>query len=977
MRIIYIFLIFLLALTVDIFSQGQQVYKVLAVMVDFQEDNDPLTTGNGKFNLNFQSKKIIDPPPHDKKYFEAHLQFLKNYFSKFSIEIEYEIIDSIFTLSKPMRHYSPPQDSGLERILMLVYETWTNVKNSSIRTNYQLSEYDCYIIFHAGVGRDINLSAEYGYNPTPFDIPSLFVNHDSINSFLRKNGITENFEVKNSIILPETESRYIQSITGEALLQIGLNGLLVSNFASFLGLPDLFDTKTGRSRIGRFGLMDGPGIFSYRGILPPEPSAWEKIKLGICQPVEVKVFKDTTISISAFQVNKNNAIFKIPISAKEYFLIENRNRDVFNDGVRLKFYWRDSTGERIIERVFTKDEIGFNYFDIDSVYGVLIDVDEPDWALPGSGILIWYIDENVIDEKLKINSINNDVKRLGVKLIEADGPQVIYGDEIGWEYDMWFLGNIAPTYKNEFSMSAYPWNPTNNLSNFKFKIYDFSVPGPVMSFKIGFSDSLILPSPSFPKKTPGLTERSFVTVADIDHDPKNEIIINSSTGIFAFNPSGTSLTLNIQGYYTNVKSDFACAVLDVDGDGKKDVISVNGRKIFAFKTQDSNLDGFVDSVWVFENQSSVSTPPAIWEDKIIFGDSSGNLVILNNDGTLSEKIKIDDKPLVSLIAGNLNWVAVSRNVIKTAEGEWRFNVNFVSSAGIDIDDDGKVEIVAGVGENGEIVILDTRTGASKQIQIPGIKSKIKTTPAIADLNSDGFPDIIISAENKIWAFNYLGATLLNFPVEVKNANFISSPVVVNFYADTLPEIIVGTDNYQVYAFDVYGKIIPGFPLSISGECLTSPAVYYESNLVYLFVPSIDGYLYAWTIKPSSIPANVLWSNYLNDEKHSNYSSKSPEFIPPTSVEILDKKEVYNWPNPVYDEFTFIRVKTFYDAKINIKIFDLAGFKVDEINSNVSANFETDIKWDVKNVQSGIYYARIEAIAQGKSDVKIIKIAIVK
>ena len=976
MRIIYIFLIFLLALTVDIFSQGQQVYKVLAVMVDFQEDNDPLTTGNGKFNLNFQSKKIIDPPPHDKKYFEAHLQFLKNYFSKFSIEIEYEIIDSIFTLSKPMRHYSPPQDSGLERILMLVYETWTKVKNSSIRTNYQLSEYDCYIIFHAGVGRDINLSAEYGYNPTPFDIPSLFVNHDSINSFLRKNGITENFEVKNSIILPETESRYIQSITGEALLQIGLNGLLVSNFASFLGLPDLFDTKTGRSRIGRFGLMDGPGIFSYRGILPPEPSAWEKIKLGICQPVEVKVFKDTTISISAFQVNKNNAIFKIPISAKEYFLIENRNRDVFNDGVRLKFYWRDSTGERIIERVFTKDEIGFNYFDIDSVYGVLIDVDEPDWALPGSGILIWYIDENVIDEKLKINSINNDVKRLGVKLIEADGPQVIYGDEIGWVFDMWFLGNSSPVYKNEFSVNAYPWNPTNNLSNFNVKIYNFSSPSPVMTFKVGTSDSTVLPAPAFPKRIFGITERSFVTIGSIDNDPKNEIVLNSSSGIFAFNPSGTSLTLNEQGYYSNIKSDFACAIFDVDGDGIGDVIGVDDKKVYAFKTWDSNLDGFVDSIWVYENEKPISTPPAIFQNKILFGDSAGNIVFLNKNGSLNRKIKIADDPVVSLIASDSMWVAVSKRRIKTEFKEWNFNVDLVSSSGIDLKGNGEIEIIVALSETGEVIILNTQTGAVKQVQIqPSLG--IYTSPAIADLNLDGFPDIIITAGNKIWAFNYFGSVLFNFPIEVKNARTLSSPVVVNFYADSLPEIIVGTDTGLIYAFDVYGRTIPGFPVSISGACVASPAVYYESNLVYLFVPSNDGYLYAWTIKPDVIPANVLWSNYLKDEKHSNYSSKSPEFIPPTSVEILDKKEVYNWPNPVYDEFTFIRVKTFYDAKINIKIFDLAGFKVDEINSNVSANFETDIKWDVKNVQSGIYYARIEAIAQGKSDVKIIKIAIVK
>ncbi|MEN3038111.1 MAG: T9SS type A sorting domain-containing protein [Candidatus Kryptonium sp.] len=945
-------------------------------MVEFQEDNDPLTTGNGKFNLSFPTKKIIDPPPHDKKYFMAHLQFLKNYFSKFSINIEYEIIDSIFTLPKQMRHYSPPQDSGLERILMLVYDTWKIVKNSRIRTIYPLSSYDCYIIFHAGVGRDINLSAEYGYNPTPFDIPSLFVNQDSIIEFLRKKGITENFEIKNSIILPETESRYIQSITGERLLQIGLNGLLVSNFASFLGLPDLFDTKTGRSRIGRFGLMDGAGIFSYRGLLPPEPSAWEKLKLGICQPVEVRNFKDTTISISSFQVNKNNAIYKIPINAKEYFLIENRNRDAFNDGVKLKFYWRDSTGERIIERVFTRDQTGFNYFDVDSVYGVLIDVDEPDWALPGSGILIWYIDENVIDENLKTNSINNDVKRLGVKLVEADGPQVIFGDEIGWEFDMWFLGNPAPTYKNEFSINAYPWNPTNKLSNFNFKIYDFSLPSPSMTFKLGISDSLILSVSAFPKRTPGLSKISFITTANIDNDPQSEIILNSSVGIFAFNLNGSSLTLNESGYYSNIKSDFACAVFDVDDDGIGDVIGVDGRKVFVLKKDDSNFDSFADVVWSFSNEVSISTPPAVYQSKIAFGDSAGNFIILNKSGTLNKKIKISDDPIVSLIVSDSMWVAVSKKKIRTETSEWNFNVNFVSSAGIDLKRNGLIEIVVGLSETGDVVILNTLTGEVKQLKIHP-SPKTYSSPALADLNLDGLPDIVITSGNKIWAFDHFGSVLVNFPIEVKNVNSLSSPVIVNFSGDTLPEIIVGTDVGLIYAFDVYGKTVSMFPISVSNACFSSPAVYYESNMIYLFVPSMDGYLYSWLVKANTYPVNIQWASYLRDERHSNYSSRLFEIVSVPSGKILDDKVVYNWPNPVYDDFTYIRVKTFKDARVNVKIFDLAGFKVDEINTITNANFESDIKWSVKNLQPGIYYARVEAVADGRSEVKIIKIAVLR
>ncbi len=53
----------------------------------------------------------------------------------------------------------------------------------------------------------------------------------------------------------------------------------------------------------------------------------------------------------------------------------------------------------ISTRTFTKDTTGFYSFDIDSLTGVVTDVDEFDWAFPGNGIVIWHIDENVINAK--------------------------------------------------------------------------------------------------------------------------------------------------------------------------------------------------------------------------------------------------------------------------------------------------------------------------------------------------------------------------------------------------------------------------------------------------------------------------------------------------------------------------------------------------------------------------------------------------
>jgi len=57
---------------------------------------------------------------------------------------------------------------------------------------------------------------------------------------------------------------------------------------------------------------------------------------------------------------------------------------------------------------------------------------------------------------------------------------------------------------------------------------------------------------------------------------------------------------------------------------------------------------------------------------------------------------------------------------------------------------------------------------------------------------------------------------------------------------------------------------------------------------------------------------------------------------------------------------------------------LAGDFVDELNSNAAGGFDNEIIWNVDDIQSGVYLARVEATAaSGKKENNIIKIAVVK
>src|SRR5690606_34876304 len=284
------------------------------------------------------------------------------------------------TLPNNMETYAPRQNENLSRLGNLFTDAWTLADNNINFSNYN-PQTTAFVIFHAGVGRDVDLASILGFDPTPFDLPTVYLGLNNLKEFYGGgyNGYqtNEGFFIQNSLIIPSTELRELDLISGNFLLELGINGILCASFGSYLGLPDLFNTNTGSTAIGRFGLMDGQGLFSFNGVFPPEPCAWSKTYLGWVEPITISAGQYSNLAIKNLSsgLHSDSLMYKVLISSKEYFLIENRNRD--ESGTGQVVHMRNRAFNDSL--TFLKDTDDFNFFDVTALGGNITDVKTPDW----------------------------------------------------------------------------------------------------------------------------------------------------------------------------------------------------------------------------------------------------------------------------------------------------------------------------------------------------------------------------------------------------------------------------------------------------------------------------------------------------------------------------------------------------------------------------------------------------------------------
>lgn len=994
--------------------------RILAIRVEFQEDNNGLTTGIGKFDLSVPEGLVIDPPPHDLTYFEHQLLALSNYFKTVSggklilqAEVYPKVPSASYTVSQEMSFYSPLQPEELldQRLAELFQESFQLAdENDSI----DFSQFDSFILFHAGVGLDFALD----FDATPQDIPSVFLdfatlqeqlgNHDPTYAGISVNG--GRFFIRDGIILPETQS--------QEGFEVALLGTMAIMFGNQLGLPVLFNPDTGRSGIGVFGLMD-QGSGNFFGLLPAEPCAWSKIFLGWENAIEVR--NGESLPVAASLASEKNKIYKIPIDTQEYFLIENRHRDFNDDGMAIG---SDANGTRV---EYKWDEQGQRILAAQAI-GVITQVNEYDFGLPGSGILIWHIDERVIASNFAENRVNADPERRGIDLEEADGAQDIgrvygfldpgVGSETGVIEDMFWGSNEINMLVNgsapdvAFTPFTTPSSLSNSGANSHIFLTGFSEPAEVMAFSVREDISV----GGFPQLTSGSAPfANSPIIADLDGDRNQELIYSAPGGdIYVWNANGTKFIANsdsisVNGSFGAKKLPLAIFAQPKGSKGfspaiasfndQKVIIAVTDLVVAAYMPIDSDLNGRAETLFVSEASAEFTTDPLVVElisesagFRVVVGTSEGQVLGFNSQGIGTEIGNVSRDAVVGLAALPEARIAYGTSVgeigLLSLAGDfiWQNKIgSAMSKAPVvgDLNNDGKLNIIA-ISDLGQIFVFDedgetltgfpmfTNTNSSSQL-------------ALGDIDGDHFFEIVLVSKHSVFAFSHVGVLESGFPIQMslnndegEGASLVASPILVDIDDDGQPEILVGSDANKLEAYHVTGERVQDFPLSVGHSVRSTATVGDLDNDgdIEIVVGADDGFLYVWDLPGKLEPGNIPWGGYLADERHANANleRKTP---PPSGGQLMPSNRVYNYPNPTEGNQTTIRYMLNFPAQVHIKIFDLAGELVDELTGPGFGQSDNEVEWQLSRIESGVYLAQVEAEGDGMKDVVVFKIAVVK
>lgn len=757
--------------------------QVLLIRIAFENDRSGSLTSvteDGNFLLRdaVQGEELFDRPPHDKAYFQAHLQGLAEYWrvqSSGRLQVEARVLpegDEDAYLLSDIADYGPGKGGfweidGLVRLvqdMITAADEGTQADGSVNLSDYDFDDPNTYLIFaHAGGDIQSNLVYDEGdpdYSPN--DIPTFFVqlgDDDQVDLTSTDPDTQEPGRVLECSVIPESTNQDLPSMQevrdatpdGEDLIfpAGSIAAALYHEFGHALGLPDLYSTFTGLPSLGYWDLMDSgtnlsAGVqvppfggcdapinsWSVIGLLPPGISAWCKWYLGWTDPIVAGGRVGKMGLNPSFDPALDDRVLLLDVSPDEFFLVENRwIPPVIPQG---ESWFLQSDPDTGVILFLGKD--GDNGVENTNMY---------DFYMPWlGGLMVYRVRQDRIDATIRINTVQAFRESEGLTLVEADGIQDIGVFEFTTRG---FWGSDADAFRAgstvSFSSACGPARIEFPFTSDRFD--DFTTPSSWSSFRL----------------------------------PTGVII----EGIPESSGDGMFFNAGIEGYVDlNGGIDdpvFPLRLSDaVDGEGNLIPIRGDAKSIVTAVVRGT------DGIFMAGQAADGSSPPAIYgfnlnaAPHLAFGER-----LLDLDAPLAgpiiadpEFVAPDQRAMISVTRAGTVYATVGATILN---GMPAFHPGFPAALGMEVDQPptllhqfGSSYVVASSRAENRIRLVDQLGTVHDEwdANFPFAGGdELASAPIAADLDADGEVDeLVFLASNRLHATEPNGVPLSGFPLEL-------------------------------------------------------------------------------------------------------------------------------------------------------------------------------------------------------------------
>ncbi len=1012
--------------------------RVLVLRIDFLKDTPGhKSTGDGRFDLrrDDESRAIpIDPPPHDRRYFDAQMEALSRYYrvqSGGALVLKWDIFpaenDSAYHLPDTRKYGPWIWSNSNPDVFIHIIDFVGDALAAADRDSTLVFEpgpidpenpyYRGIVIFHAGTDLQGDINGD-----TPWDIPSL-------NLYVQ-----DPFVVQDSTV----GINYVQ-IVPETANQDGfwgaLNGVVTHEFGHQIGFDDLYDVTTGISMVGAFSLMDsGENLYGYitdpddstdvlpvRGTLPGSVDPWHKIRffpdgVDLVTP-ESFVSGDSSrfaVTLPSAQLSPSeggNRILYVPLNLSEYLLVENRVWELNGDSLIVLKSDRETgviLGPVPADTLAPATDLGYR---------------EYDYLLPAQGITAWHVDNLAIQTGYSspYGGVNIYYSRPGVAVLEADGIRDIGAaseEYIGGPYDTWYLGGYTC-----LGPETVPSSRTNDGTPSGITMCALDSIGVIARISV----DLGLGPAGWPVAMSGEPAEEQVVVADSrDEGREAGLFVAAGNKVYAWRPDGLPWRedggADGEAYSFDLPVDQGLAVSEMIPGGEP-----HGGRMLAIVAGGIlhlvSLDGSDDARWPegTPGDSLVTATPVLAGRYAWIGCGDGTIRALDRaagGGQAARRLSVASGAVRVLGAGWLHeegaegdetcfW-ATDRGEAGAASwsgpGSEPRTLFRAEPARVGATPAGALAIPAGSGGEARILFawsdgtIEWRTTAGALLD--GWPASLGAPPAgspiVCDADADGVLETVVAdRRGRVHCLGVNGVEEFGWPRSLWSEDERQPPDqklgvrAIDLDGVGGPEILVHRADGFLVALDGRGERVPGWPRALGADGRVGPEWIAAS-------PSHGarlGYGIAYSPDSTGAPRTVVGVTRVEAARGivagafpaAGFDASRTRVVPATLLPIPSGEPVAGprttlrlYPNPLRGDLLTVRFTLDRPARVRLAAYDLSGDLVAELDAAGQVGPDGNhLPWDWGGLASGLYQVRAQFLGHGWTEELFDKVAVVR